>query len=95
VEFTAAGFEARTVLPSEMRKSDVTVVLRKLPSDGDPVEVGRFAYAYHKGAKDNPWETRWLNPIDSMLCGFLWETPVEVSRVEVEFPAGAVLSCLN
>ena len=29
---------------------------------GGQVDVAPFAYAYRKGATDNPVETRWLNP---------------------------------
>ena len=48
--------------------------------------MGRFAYAYRKGAADNPVETQWLNPKPDVLCGLLWEERRTIRRIEVEFP---------
>ena len=55
--------------------------------EGQPADIGRFAYAYRKGAVDNPTETQWLNPKPDLLCGLLWEERRAVRRIEVEFPA--------
>jgi hypothetical protein len=57
---------------------------------GGQVDVAPFAYAYRKGATDNPVETRWLNPTADILCGLLWEERRAVRRIEVEFPSTAV-----
>ena len=57
---------------------------------GGQVDVAPFAYAYRKGATDNPVETRWLNPTADILCGVLWEERRAVRRIEVEFPSTAV-----
>ncbi|MGD0897052.1 MAG: hypothetical protein ABR915_04395, partial [Thermoguttaceae bacterium] len=59
------------------------------PATGDWAEIGQFAYVYRKGAADNPWETRWLEPTDDLLCGLLWEEKPLVSSIEVEFPKGS------
>jgi hypothetical protein len=59
------------------------------PAEGEPVDIGRWAYVYRQNAKDNPWETRWLEPNDKMLCGFLLEEEVAIAQVEVELPAGS------
>jgi len=67
-------------------------VSRAAPVAGEPVDIGRWAYVFRQGAKDNPWETRWLDPTDKMLWGALWEEAVGVARVEVEFPAGVAVS---
>ena len=67
-------------------------VPRSAPVEGEPVDIGRWAYVFRQGAKDNPWETRWLDPTDKMLWGALWEEAVGVARVEVEFPAGVAVS---
>ena len=60
-------------------------------------DIGPFAYAYRKGAANNPIETRWLSPTPDMLCGLLWEERRAVRRIEVEFPstpAGTVMGAL-
>jgi hypothetical protein len=49
-------------------------------------DIGQFAYAYRKGATNNPIETQWLSPKGDMLCGLLWEERRSVRRIEVEFP---------
>jgi hypothetical protein len=56
------------------------------PVEGQPSDIAPFAYAYRKGAADNPIETRWLNPTPEVLCGLLWEERRKVRRIEVEFP---------
>ncbi len=48
--------------------------------------MGPFAYAYRKGAADNPVETQWLNPKSDVLCGLLWEERRTIRRIELEFP---------
>ena len=65
---------------------------RSAPVEGEPVDIGRWAYVFRQGANDNPWETRWLDPTDKMLWGALWEEAVGVARMEVEFPAGVAVS---
>jgi hypothetical protein len=81
---------------AELRKGNDAAgaadVPRLAPVESEPVDIGRWAYVYRQGAKDNPWETRWLDPNDKMLCGFLWEEAVEIARVEVELPAGSAWS---
>ncbi len=57
------------------------------PVEGQPADIAPFAYAYRKGAANNPMETRWLNPKPDMLCGLLWEERRCVRRIEVEFPS--------
>ena len=54
---------------------------------GQPSDIPPFAYAFRKGAANNPVETRWLNPTPDMLCGLLWEERRSVRRIEVEFPS--------
>ena len=58
-----------------------------LAVEGQPADIGRFAYAYRKGAVDNPRETQWLHPTPDLLCGLLWEERRPIRRIEVEFPA--------
>jgi hypothetical protein len=70
----------------------VAEVSRSAPVEGEPVDMSRWAYVFRQGANDNPWETRWLDPMDKMLWGALWEQGIEVARVEVEFPANVVVS---
>jgi len=55
---------------------------------GQACDIAPFAYAYRKGAANNPMETRWLNPTPELLCGLLWEERRSVRRIEVEFPGG-------
>jgi hypothetical protein len=65
----------------------MTVLLERLPLgvEGEPADIAPFACLYRKGAGDNPWETRWLEPTDDMLCGLLWEEKPLIDRVEAEF----------
>jgi len=58
--------------------------------EGQTSDIAPWAYAYRKGAANNPMETRWLNPTPELLCGLLWEERRSVRRIEVEFsPDGA------
>ncbi|MGA2253420.1 MAG: hypothetical protein ABSG53_02065 [Thermoguttaceae bacterium] len=58
--------------------------------EGQSSDVAPFAYAYRKGAANNPIETRWLNPTREVLCGLLWEERRSVRHIEIEFlSAGA------
>ena len=54
--------------------------------EGRASDIAPWAYAYRKGAENNPMETRWLNPTPELLCGLLWEERRSVRRIEVEFP---------
>ena len=56
------------------------------PVEGQSSDIAPFAYAYRKGAANNPIETQWLSPQPDMLCGLLWEERRSVRRIEVEFP---------
>ena len=86
--------EARAAAPvpappnnaGHVAKGPETRPIDNLPHAGQ-LEIGQFAYAYRKGAADNPIETRWLNPTPDMLCGLLWEERRSVRRIEVEFPS--------
>jgi hypothetical protein len=88
MEFAAVGYQAQTIVPGSPRMAEMTVVLDRLPAgiEGESADIAPYAYLYRKGAGDNPWETRWLEPKDDMLCGLLWEEKPLVDRVEVEFP---------
>jgi hypothetical protein len=55
--------------------------------EGQPADIAPFAYAYRRGAFDNPRETQWLDPKPDLLCSLLWEERRSVRRIEVEFPA--------
>jgi hypothetical protein len=55
------------------------------------VDIAPFAYAYRKGAANNPTETQWLNPKPEMLCGLLWEERRSVRRIEIEFSSTATV----
>ena len=90
---TAQAAESPTPEPQKgTAAAGAADVSRSAPVEGEPVDVTRWAYIFRQGAKDNPWETRCLNPIDKMLWGALWEEGVGVTRVEVEFPAGVAVS---
>ena len=72
-----AGAVAATALAGDLAAT---------PVEGQASDIAPFAYAYRKGAANNPMETRWLNPTPELLCGLLWEERRSVRRIEVEFP---------
>lgn len=92
----ALGAQAAESPKPDTRKATAAAgaadVSRSAPVEGEPVDVTRWAYIFRQGATDNPWETRWLDPTNTMLWGALWEEPLEVARVEIEFPAGIAVS---
>ena len=47
-------------------------ILPAAPVAGQAADLAPFAYAYRKGAANNPVESQWLNPTPGMLCGLLW-----------------------
>lgn len=95
LEFSAEGCFARTMIPKSANMRDIVVALNSTatPVEGQAVDIAPFGYAYRKDAANNPSETKWLLPcLDtnySLLCGFLWEEPRALDRVEVEFPSAA------
>jgi hypothetical protein len=71
-----------------VRADDMPGAKGKSPEDivaGARAEIGRYAYTYRKGASDNPWETRWLEPTEDMVYGLLWAEKPLVDYVEVEY----------
>lgn len=88
LEVTAGGCVARTILPDSAKMDGMTVALWAMPVEGQPADLGRFAYSYRKGASDNPSETQFLKSPDNMFRGFLWQEHRAASRVEVEFAKG-------
>jgi hypothetical protein len=88
LEVTARGCVARTILPDAANMDGMTVAVWALPVEGQPADLGRFAYRYRKAAWDNPPETQFIASPDHLLRGFLWGEHRPAFRVEVEFAKG-------
>lgn len=62
LEFTAAGCEARTLVPAVTRQKDLAVVMHQTPTAGDPVTASRFVEEVPPGATPAPIDTKALGP---------------------------------
>ena len=62
LEFTAAGCEARTLVPAVTRQRDLAVVIYQAPTAGDPVTASRFVEEVPFGATPAPIDTKALGP---------------------------------